>query len=290
MATPLVVKGGPAVVALDDAPEWTRVHFITHGYRVRHSYCDTLASLFTLHYDTLNTWSHAAGFFYFVGVAPSVFAALAARGAPPRDVAFFAVSIACSLLQMGTSALYHLFRCVSLEAEANWLLFDIAGILAQIFGAFLLFLTQAFRCSLPALVSYMVVEVLLLAVFVYYGFVLSQPGQYEAYYRRYYGSALLAVGFGLVPGAHALASAASDELLRVGAATLFGTLGSYTMGLVFMFLRFPERLAQGKLFSVLNSHVIWHLWVWLAGAVTLHGVLEFNRVFMRDGTCPLKAT
>jgi len=279
---------GPAIVSLEEAPKWTRVAFIAQGYRVRHSYSSTLLSLFTLHSDTFNVWSHVAGFAYFACSAPAVFAALARHGAPPQDVAFFAVSIACSLLQMGSSALYHLFRCVSLEDETRWLRVDIFGILAQIFGAFLLFLTQAFRCSLPALASYMAVELLLLAVFVHYGQLYNQPGQYTAYQVRYYSAAVLAVGFGLVPGAHALATAASAELLHIGAATLFGALGAYAVGLAFMVARVPERLASGQLTSVLNSHGVWHLFVWLAGAITLQGLLAFNGAFMREGACPLK--
>ena len=63
----------PSVISLDKIPNFSNlfvcVHpFIFHGYRIHHSMRDCFKSLFTLHNETLNIWSHLIPFFIFLSL------------------------------------------------------------------------------------------------------------------------------------------------------------------------------------------------------------------------------
>ena len=301
---PLITRAGDApvppspppravIVGLDAAPVWTHVPFIVHGYRVDHAVRDLPRSLFTLHFDTLNIWTHALGLLYFVAIAPFVFSELAKSGAATRDYAFFAGSIIGAVLQMATSVAYHTLRCLSAEAEAKFLRLDIMGVIAQMFGACLLICTQMFRCSIYTAVGYLVAEALLLLTMMYFGYVVSRDTRYS---NIYFAVCAVAGGFVVVPCAHALATSPTPASFRLLLALLGQMYGLYFAGFLFIVSRVPERLAQSLfspvdrllpgVFNIVNSHAVWHVFVFLGGRSVLEGMLQFNAYTAREGTCP----
>lgn len=65
------LENKPTITSLDNIPKYTNlfvcVHpFIFHGYRIHHSLKDCLCSLFTLHNESLNIWTHLVPFFSFI--------------------------------------------------------------------------------------------------------------------------------------------------------------------------------------------------------------------------------
>ncbi len=62
-----------AIISLYELPKYKNffitVHpFIIHGYRIHHSLSQCLKSIFAMHNETLNIWTHLIPFFIFLGV------------------------------------------------------------------------------------------------------------------------------------------------------------------------------------------------------------------------------
>jgi len=62
-----------AIISLYELPKYKNffitVHpFIIHGYRIHHSFPQCLKSIFTIHNETMNIWTHLIPFFIFFGV------------------------------------------------------------------------------------------------------------------------------------------------------------------------------------------------------------------------------
>jgi hypothetical protein len=64
-------NNNPIITSLDKLPKYTNffisVHpFIFHGYRIHHSIKHCVFSIFTLHNETLNIWTHLIPFITFL--------------------------------------------------------------------------------------------------------------------------------------------------------------------------------------------------------------------------------
>ena len=58
------------IASIKDAPEWLHDDFLIHGYRINHhKTIDILKSLFSMHNETLNIWSHLIGVIVFISLA-----------------------------------------------------------------------------------------------------------------------------------------------------------------------------------------------------------------------------
>jgi hypothetical protein len=63
----------PAIICLYELPKYKNffitVHpFIVHGYRIHHSLPECFKSIFSMHNETLNIWTHLVPFFIFLGI------------------------------------------------------------------------------------------------------------------------------------------------------------------------------------------------------------------------------
>jgi len=66
-----IEEQGPKIISLDDVPRFRRlfiqVHpFILNGYRIHHEIRDCFLSVFKLHNETLNIWTHLLPFIGFL--------------------------------------------------------------------------------------------------------------------------------------------------------------------------------------------------------------------------------
>lgn len=68
-----IEEEGPKIISLENVPNYRKlfiqVHpFILHGYRIHHEISDCLFSVFKLHNETLNIWSHLIPFIGFLSL------------------------------------------------------------------------------------------------------------------------------------------------------------------------------------------------------------------------------
>jgi hypothetical protein len=71
-----VLKQTPRIGNAHEAPSFMVTNkYIVRGYRLHHyTYTDAIASLFTLHNESVNVWSHVLGAGLFIGLAVFILA------------------------------------------------------------------------------------------------------------------------------------------------------------------------------------------------------------------------
>ncbi len=127
------------ILHYDQLPEWMKVDpYIKHGYRrPLNSFRDCYHSLFYLHNESINIWSHLVPAFFYIafslGLCFQTF--LSGIEVSTADGAFFQVYILCTAGCLLLSAIYHCTNSHSEQHISRYLLkVDYFGILLSIIG------------------------------------------------------------------------------------------------------------------------------------------------------------
>ncbi|KAJ8323577.1 hypothetical protein QVD99_006879 [Batrachochytrium dendrobatidis] len=288
-------------------PSWYNDNaFIYLGYRrITNSYAGCLKSLFYLHNETGNVYTHLIGvvlFFVVVvigivnginvsswnqitendlhksdGLEPNVLIPhtvdlLLGTSRPSqqwlwKDAMVFGVFYAGAITCLALSTIYHLCCCHSRLVLVMWNKADYIGIVALIVGSFVPTIFYAFYC-------YPFWQILYLSIFTLMGFgtiFVSLMKQFSSPKYRFFRTSIFAV-LG-VSGAFPLLHAASMH----GARTLYHTVsfdyiitmgGMYLLGAFIYAYRIPERWFKNMFDIWGHSHQIWHCLV--LGAAWIH--------------------
>lgn len=148
--------GKKLLLLWDDLPAWRRDNaFIHSGYRqIRGSYLYSLKSLFYLHNESINIWSHLIGAFVALLSAAYVYYIVHPRyvSATTSDVLVFSCFFCGAFLCLGMSATFHTLVDHS-QAVAKWgNKLDYTGIVALIVGSYVPTLYYGFFCR-PTLMT-----------------------------------------------------------------------------------------------------------------------------------------
>lgn len=143
----------------DDLPAWRRDNaFILSGYRQsRGSYAHSLRSLFYLHNESVNIWSHLLGAAVALAGAAYVDRVVRPRyaSASVADVAVFACFFGGAVVCLGMSATFHTLSNHS-ETVAKWgNKLDYTGIVALIVGSYVPALYYGFFCHPSLMRAYL---------------------------------------------------------------------------------------------------------------------------------------
>lgn len=148
------------LLAWDELPDWRRDNaFITTGYRpTSNSYRNSFASVFSVHNESVNIWTHLLGAIVFVGLGLTALylfeAAIAPRyaTATSTDVLVLGCFFGGAFLCLGMSATYHAL-CNHSPTVAKWgNKLDYSGIVFLIVGSYMPALYYGFYC-LPHLME-----------------------------------------------------------------------------------------------------------------------------------------
>lgn len=263
--------------------------FVRRGYRVHFSFKLCLVSLFKLHNETLNVWTHLVGtlmFFVlmiatFVKILPSI----AHKRSPiPTDYAVFAVFFFGAHAQMLFSSIYHLFSAHS-ASVAKWLArLDYMGICLMIVGSYYPPLYYMLRSCHPDLMRIHLSAISLLGVL---GLIIVTLPKLQGPRFRVF-RAIFFVIFGLyivIPMPHII--------YLMGFAFIWPILWRLSvMGLLYIFgagfyaSRCPERCCPGKFDFGWYSHPIWHLFVIAAGLMQFYNCIYAYTQFPLVMDCP----
>lgn len=140
----------------DDLPDWRRDNaFILSGYRQsQNSYAHSFRSLFYMHNESVNIWSHLLGAIVFLASAAYVDRVVRPRyaSASSTDVLVFACFFGGAVVCLGMSATFHtlLNHSATVAKWGNKL--DYTGIVALIVGSYVPALYYGFFC-LPNLMT-----------------------------------------------------------------------------------------------------------------------------------------
>ena len=135
----------------DDLPSWRRDNaFIHSGYRqIRASYLHSFQSLFYLHNEFVNIWSHLSGAIVAISFSAYLYCVIHPRfdSATSSDVFVFGCFFGGAILCLGMSATFHTLVDHS-EAVAKWgNKLDYTGIVALIVGSYVPALYYGFFCN-----------------------------------------------------------------------------------------------------------------------------------------------
>lgn len=142
------------LLAWDDLDEWRRDNaFIISGYRpTSNSYQGSFSSIFTLHNESVNIWTHLAGSILFTSLGALAFyfyeKLIAPRYASATwtDILVFGCFFAGAFLCLGMSATFHTL-CNHSPEVAKWgNKLDYTGIVCLIIGSYMPALYYGFYC------------------------------------------------------------------------------------------------------------------------------------------------
>ena len=245
------------LATLSEVPPWVVYNTsVLTGYRrwdVSFGAC--LRSLFQLHNETGNIWTHLLGFLYFGSLLHSTLSELPEASDAER-LAIGSFLVGC-MVCMGLSVAYHTFGSLSRRAHDVLLRLDYTGITVQILCSFVpcvyYWSPPALQAAYLAGLTLVCAGALVLIQCYLFGHASRRPQRTLVY--------TLLGGCVAMPLLHGLAHDWGTP--RFGAAARNFAL-SCVMGALFAFggllyvVRLPERRAPGKYDYVLNSHQLFH--------------------------------
>lgn len=290
------------VVPHNSLPNWLQDNdYLVKGHRPPlQSTVACLRSIFRIHTETVNIWTHLLGallflyfaIFYFVrgdyGHVTENGATLAnstgSEVVPIGDKMVFLVFFSASITCMTLSWLFHTMCCHSSEMSLFCVKLDYCGIAILIVGSFVPWLYFGFYCSFLTKFLYVSAVVILglatVTICMWDRF--SVP-----HWRPLRAGLFLSLGLsGIVPAAH-------YSLLEgvVRAVTAGGVGWLLLMGAVFILgaclyaFRIPERFFPGKCDIIFHSHQIFHVCVVLGCYVEYRGICQLEEYIRSRGVC-----
>ncbi|KAK4241977.1 hypothetical protein C8A03DRAFT_29871 [Achaetomium macrosporum] len=263
------------VVLWDDLPHWRRDNpSILSGYRATsNSVRASVASLWYLHNESINIWSHLLGAIAFAAGGVYLYTLVAPRyeSASAADVLVFGCFFGGAFCCLGMSATFHTL-CNHSEKVAKWgNKLDYTGIVFLIVGSYVPALWYGFYCWEVLLTVYLgAITLLGLGSLVVSWFDHFRTPPWRPY------RALMFVGLGLsgvVPILHALTFTGYRQLNeRMGLNWVILQGALYIFGAFLYAVRWPERKYPGAFDIWGSSHQIFHVFVLLAAATHFYGM------------------
>ncbi|XP_059491103.1 adiponectin receptor protein isoform X2 [Neocloeon triangulifer] len=266
-------------------PDWLQDNDFLHtGHRPPlPTFSACFRSIFRIHTETGNIWTHLLGCVAFIGIA-TYFLSRPSIEVQFQEKLVFAAFFLGAILCLGMSFAFHTMCCHSETMGKLFSKLDYCGIAMLIMGSFVPWLYYGFYCDFQPKVIYLCVVTLLgissIVVSLWDKF--SEPE-----YRALRAGVFMTFGLsGVVPAVHhAVADGWFNAISKasLGWLILMGCL--YILGALFYALRVPERFFPGRCDYVFQSHQIFHVLVVAAAFVHYHGISEMAMYRMSVGSC-----
>ncbi|CEG81133.1 hypothetical protein RMATCC62417_15367 [Rhizopus microsporus] len=259
-----------------EIPTWMQDNvYITGGYRRQtNSYLECAQSLFYLHNESINIWSHFLAFLLFIGIGfHFLWSNPLADSLTTFDYTYFFVFVAGALTCLGFSASFHCFSCHSEKVAATWNRCDYAGITTLIVGSFFPMIYYGFHCHQTLQSVYLSIIVVLGAITA--TVTLLKHFRTPAY-RWVRALLFISLGlFGVVPTLHGIIIYGLNNAVKtISLSHLILMALTYIAGAVIYGARFPERVKPGMFNYFGASHQIFHICVVIALLAHYFGVLS----------------
>lgn len=266
-------------IHFEKLPSWMKDNEHLHfGHRPElPSFAECFRSIFRIHTETGNIWTHLIGFIAFVIVTIVFFVqplcATCKLNIHLSDKLIFLAFFIGALLCLACSTLFHTVACHSEWVSQVFSRLDYAGIALLIVGSTIPWLYYGFYCQFYTKLTY----IILIAIFGILTIILSLWDKFNAPEWR----ATRAVTF--VSLAFLCCAPLVHYVIQNGFYTgtveaslywmiLMGAL--YITGAVLYATRTPERFLPGKCDIWFQSHQIFHVLVIVAAFVHYHGISE----------------
>ncbi|XP_022106190.1 adiponectin receptor protein 1-like isoform X2 [Acanthaster planci] len=254
-------------------PDWLKDNdFLHFGHRPQiPSFKSCFGSIFRIHTETGNIWTHLIGFIAFV-ILMIYFLVASINDQEKWEkivvyMAFFTGAVLCLFF----SWVFHTVYCHSSKTSLLFSKLDYSGISLLIVGSFIPWLYFGFYCQSTLRYVYISLIVILGLVCM----IVALRDQFSTRKFRALRAGLF-LGLGLsaiIPACHFLAISGFVEAFQNCA---FGWIllmaGLYITGAIFYAVRIPERFFPGKCDIWFHSHQFFHVLVVAAAFVHYHGL------------------
>ncbi|KAL5283893.1 ADIPOR2 family protein [Megaselia abdita] len=266
-------------------PKWLQDNDFLHRYHrpPLPSFGACFRSIFRMHTETGNIWTHLLGCIAFIGVS-IYFLTRPSFELPAQEKIIFGAFFGGAIICLFFSFAFHTLSCHSVEVGRLFSKLDYCGIALLIMGSFVPWLYYGFYCHYQPKVIYLSVVCVLgcLSIIVSLFDKFSEPNL-----RPLRAGVFMSFGLsGIVPAIHySLMEGWFSQISQatLGWLILMGIL--YIIGAMFYALRVPERWFPGKFDLWGQSHQIFHVFVIAAAFVHYHGISEMAMYRVTVGEC-----
>eukprot|EP00698_Gefionella_okellyi_P003259 TRINITY_DN1303_c0_g3_i1.p1 TRINITY_DN1303_c0_g3~~TRINITY_DN1303_c0_g3_i1.p1 ORF type:complete len:326 (-),score=44.20 TRINITY_DN1303_c0_g3_i1:212-1189(-) len=263
--TPVVYRDTYKLFKIDEVPKWLHEPHILSGYRVFFTLKLCVKSLFRVHNETGNVWTHLIGFFIYLGLTIYTLHTVVPSG-DIESALIFCVFLFSVMFCMLCSASFHLFLCHDEAAFKRMLRADLTGVSVQIFGSFIPGLYYGFACYPTWRTVYMCSVSAMFIVGIL-------APMFDRFHTREFRFVRVGVysamgAFGLIPLIHWIVVRGAHSPQERHFIWLFGLMFAlYAIGIMFYVTKVPERWLPGRFDIWFHSHQWWHLFVMMAPVV-----------------------
>lgn len=263
----------------EEQPEWLRdnIYLRDSHRRPTYSYVTCARSMFQLHTETVNIWTHLLGGVYFGALCAQLLVSsptsIAAASTQVKLVLglFLLSATACHLM----STFYHIFKCHSEPVMRMCSCVDYSGILLLITFSVVPWIWFALHDQTPFRLAY-TLGTLTLGAFAF-STLLDTRYSSEPSYRLLRLSVFSVFALsGFIPAVHWYALHQHrlhiDWALRASLIKLITMYTLYTMGTLLYALRIPERYLSGRCDVWCHSHQFFHIFVSAATLAHFEGL------------------
>jgi adiponectin receptor len=283
----------------DKLPQWLQDNeYLTAEHRPpMHSFLGCFKSMFRMHTETWNIWTHFLGFAFFVALCLGIyvygdyitflFEDIEVYQLPATDQAMLFCFFLAAMICLSCSALFHLFSNHSYSVYRLFIRLDYSGIAILITGSSIPAYYYGFYCDAVAQCVHIIILILLftgcivLSLWRKFGTPEYRPLRFATFFL--FGL------YGFIPGIHvALRDGFEDQHTVNAIAGLLLMGGVYILGAGFYVSRFPERLFPGKFNTWASSHQLFHVCVVCAALIHYNTLLGMIKYRMSTESCAVE--
>ncbi|VDD80767.1 unnamed protein product [Mesocestoides corti] len=295
---------GWQLVQFAQLPAWMKDNdFLVRGHRpALNSYWSCAKSIFRIHTETGNIWTHLLGKCFFTrNINESVmhymlsgcvlfvtiwgsFMFIATESIQWQDKLVYSAFFTGAVICLGFSCVFHTLSCHSLKVSRFANKLDYAGIAILTIGSFVPYLYYTFYCDFSAMIGYLSLICILgvMSICVSMLDVFASPR-----FRSVRAGCFIGLGLsGAIPATHYAVFAGWHSAVEDGS---FGWLVLmavlYISGALLYALRIPERCFPGHCDIWFQSHQIFHVFVVAAAMVHYYGIAKLSDYRLSRGDC-----
>ncbi|XP_060582534.1 adiponectin receptor protein-like [Ruditapes philippinarum] len=280
-----VWEAGWRVVHHNTLPNWLRDNeFLHKGHRLpTNSFVACFKSVFRIHTETGNIWTHLLGMIAFLGIT-AYFLSRPTIEIQWQEKAVFSAFFMGAIMCLGFSWVFHTVFNHSQRIGKLFNKLDYCGIAFLTMGSFVPWLYYGFYCQMGIKIIYMVLTFSLgtacIVVSLWDKFSLPR-------FRALRAGVFIAFGLsGVIPAIHIVSTVGFwDAVNKASLGWLVLMAFLYITGAIIYAVRIPERFFPGKFDIWFQSHQIFHVFVLAAAFVHYHGITEIANYRLTLGDC-----
>ncbi|CAJ0949532.1 unnamed protein product, partial [Mesorhabditis belari] len=266
-------------------PDWLQDNeYLRTGHRPPlASFSSCFKSIFAIHTETGNIWTHMYGCVAFIGIA-LWFLTRPADSVQFMEKLIFSAFFFGAVVCMGMSFVFHTVQCHSDHVSKFFSKLDYTGISLLIVGSFIPWIYYGFYCRPQPMIIY----ITMISILGIAAMIVSLWDKFaEPKFRPVRAGVFVAMGLSSIfPAIHFFVTDGFWVMWNEAGLMWLLVMGFfYLFGAALYATRIPERFFPGKCDYWFQSHQLFHTFVVLAAFIHFHGITEVAMKRLEKGSC-----